>query len=183
MGMAHEKLGWFHTKRRLGDRSIEQQMEGLDRLVQAVPGKTVLDIGCAEGLITARLIDAGAIAGHGVEIIASHVKTANKIRKGRAINFEIGDANNWQPKRQYDIVIMLAVLHKLRDPSEATKRFADTARELVVIRLPPSGSLVLDERSDFVPHDIEIAMTEAGWCLDEVVRGPIDEWVGYFLKA
>ena len=57
-------MGWFvinHDKagHRDGDRSLEQQMRGLEKLVREVHGKTVLDIGCAEGLISMALVRAG----------------------------------------------------------------------------------------------------------------------------
>jgi 2-polyprenyl-3-methyl-5-hydroxy-6-metoxy-1,4-benzoquinol methylase len=175
--------GWFTTRNRPGDRTLESQLEGLDRLIAFVPGKSVLDIGCAEGLIGIHLIDKGAIAIHGIEVRDDHVKVANRLRKGRACTFETADANTWVPKRSYSIVTMLAVLHKLVDPTAACKRFAEAARELVVIRLPPYGSTIVDARSENKPFDIAAAMGEIGWLLDEETRGPFDEWVGYFTRG
>lgn len=43
------KEGWFHTPGRLGDRSLDQQLMGLDSLFERCFDKTVLDVGCAEG--------------------------------------------------------------------------------------------------------------------------------------
>lgn len=177
--------GWFITKQREGgDRTIAQQMEGLDRLVASCVGKSVLDIGCAEGLISLKLIDAGAIAAHGIEVRGDHVEIANKVRKSRPATFETADANEWVPRRNYDIVILLAVLHKLKDPTGACKRLAEAARELVVIRMPSRARWIIeDERSENTPHDIEVAMTEAGWRLDEEVTGPFNEPTGYFVRG
>jgi len=98
--------GWFSTPGRPGDRTLDQQLNG--RLFMEARGKTVLDVGCAEGLISIELAKAGAIAVHGVEIVPEHVKVANKLRGDLPITFEVGDANVWQPKRNYDIVIALA---------------------------------------------------------------------------
>ena len=39
-----------------GDRTFEQQMTGLDWLAEACRGKSVLDFGCAEGLISIHLL-------------------------------------------------------------------------------------------------------------------------------
>ena len=181
--MADEKLGWFHTKRRPGDRAFDQQLTGLGPLINKVKGKSVLDIGCAEGLISHHLVDMGAVAAHGVEIVKGHIEVANKLRKDRACHFEVGDANEWTPKRQYDIVILLAILHKLRDPAAACRRFADAARELVVIRLPPYGTTIVDERSDFQPFDIAEVMKDAGFELGlNGPLGPFDEWMGYYTR-
>ena len=45
-------IGWFTTAKRPGDRTLEQQLVGLDKVLAEVAGKTVLDAGCAEGLIS-----------------------------------------------------------------------------------------------------------------------------------
>lgn len=177
------KQGWFHTKNRLGDRSIAQQMEGLDWLLQNVAGKSVLDVGCAEGLISIALAQSGAGACHGIEIVQGHVDVGNKLRKGLPCLFEQGDANDYKPKRTYDIVILLAVLHKLRNPTESLFRLVEAARETVVIRLPPYGSTIVDERSGFEPHDIDMAMVKAAFTRVHDARGPINEWVGVYRRV
>lgn len=184
--MAHKqpKIGWFTVnKRHLGDRTLEQQLTGLGPLVAGIKGKTVLDVGAAEGLISIHLVDHGAIAAHGVEIVPTHVKVANKLRKDRACLFEVGDANTWAPKRQYDVVILLALLHKLKNPAEACMRFAAAARETVVIRLPPTGPVIIDERSESQPFDIGECMRHAGFELGlNGPLGPFDEWMGYYTR-
>ena len=182
--MTYEKAGWFHTKKRPGDRTFEQQLTGLDHLIANVQGKSVLDIGAAEGLISHHLVDQGAIAAHGVEIVPGHVEVANKLRKERACHFEVGDANDWVPKRQYDVVIMLAVLHKLRNPAEACMRYAQAARETVVIRLPPYGPVIIDERSNSQPFDIAEVMQAAGFELGlNGPLGPFDEYMAYWTRV
>ena len=187
MGMAKpmKKEGWFHTRDRLGDRSIEQQMMGLDLLVESCKGKTVLDVGCAEGLISIKLAQAGAIAVHGVEIVPGHVEVANQLRKKLPITFEVGDANDWTPKRDYDIVIMLALLHKLWNPTAGCAKFVARAREMVVLRLPPAHApTIIDERSNFNPHHIGVTMEKSGFeLICEAKDGPFDEWVGYYKRV
>lgn len=179
------KEGWFHTKNRLGDRTIQQQMMGLDLLLTSCKGKTVLDVGCAEGLISIELAKAGAVAVHGVEIVKAHVEVANKLRKSLPITFECADANDWAPKRDYDIVIALALLHKLRDPSTACRRFASRAREMVVLRLPPGPApLIIDDRSERKPHDTVAAMTNCGFeLIHEAYDGPFDEYLSYWKRV
>lgn len=179
------KQGWFTTQGRPGDRTLESQKIGLGRLYAAVRGKTLLDVGCAEGLLTMDLVSAGgAVAAHGVEIVKGHVEVAHKLQDTLPICFEQGDANAWIPQRQYDVVTLLAILHKLTNPSAACARFAAVARELVVIRLPPlHAPTIIDERSGNNPHHIGTVMAAHGWRLDEVVKGPFDEWCGYYVRA
>jgi trans-aconitate methyltransferase len=154
---------------------------GLGDLLDRVRGKTVLDVGCAEGLISMHFVDRGAVAVHGVEIVVEHVEVANKLRGDRACTFEVADANTYALARDYDIVVMLAVLHKLRDPSAACKRFIAAAREMVVLRLPPaSAPTVIDARSGGVPHHIGTVMIDNGFMLKNAQLGHLGEWVGYY---
>jgi len=175
--------GWFIAGGRRGDRTFAQQRNGLDRLFASVAGKTVLDVGCAEGLIATALADAGARYVLGAEIVPGHVELARRLSGKRAVGFEVADANVYEPPGPFDIVLMLAVLHKLQDPSESARRIGAAAQELCVVRLPPYGSTIVDSRSFNVPHDIEVALGEVGLRLDSEDRGPFDEWVGYFVRV
>ena len=178
-----ELKGWFKLgEGRKADRTLKQQLRGLGELQERIAGKSVLDIGCAEGLISIQLIDRGAIAAHGIEMRPDYVDDANRLRGDRACTFEVANANEWLPRRQYDVVIMLAVLHKLKNPAEACLRYAQAANELVVLRLPPKHApLILDERSGMQPFDIGEVMTAAGFRLGTHGRiGPHEEWMGYY---
>lgn len=175
--------GWFVTNGRPGDRTLKQQLVGLDRLFDEAKGKTVLDIGCAEGLISMELAKCGAIAVHGVEIVEEHVHVGNKLRGDLPVTIEVGDANTWAPKRDYDVVIMLALLQKVRDPSAVCARFAAAARDLVVLRLPPKHApTVIDERSGNKPHHIDKVMAACGFECTEVLAGTFDEHVSYWKR-
>ena len=107
--------GWFSTP---GGRAIARSTNNstADRLFMAARGKTVLDVGCAEGLISIRVGWSRRDRGARVEIVPEHVKVANKLRGDLPVTFEVGDANVWQPRRSYDIVIALALLQKVRNP-------------------------------------------------------------------
>lgn len=175
--------GWFDTENREGDRRLEQQMQALDPLVLEVPGKTVLDVGCAEGLIAIELAKHGAAWVDGVEIVQGHVDLAQGLIGAYPVNIEQGDANVYLPTQRYDIVIALALLHKLSNPSEACARFALHAKSLMVIRLPPANApIIIDKRSNSEPHDIAKVMNAAGFSLEQVTYGPFKEWCGYWRR-
>lgn len=176
------KKGWFKTHEHDGDRTIEQQLEGLGDLLAAVPGKTVLDVGCAEGLIDVKLAEAGATSVHGIDIVAKHIEFARR-HAVPATKYDVGDAMLYPAKADsVDIVLLLALLHKLRDPVAVAKKFASAAREMVVLRMPPAGAVITDVRSGGKPLDIGAALVEAGWVLRNEVRGSFDEWIGYYVK-
>jgi SAM-dependent methyltransferase len=176
--------GWFIRDGALGDRTLEQQLKGLQPLLASAEDKTILDVGCAEGLISLALADAGARYVHGIEMRPDFVDVARSLRGPRPAEFTCADANEYKPQRRYDIVIMLAVLHKLRDPTAACMRFADAATHCCVIRLPPEKApLIVDNRSGNRPHDIQYAMQRAGFKLSTVTRSHFDEWCGYFWRT
>lgn len=185
MGRAHRSVaGWFDMPNRKGDRSLQQQLIGLEPLLQKVKGKTVLDVGCAEGLISLHLAARGARKVHGVEIVRAHVDVAKALTDPEInATFEHADANDYEPTDRYDVTLMLAVLQKLRDPSLVAARMADYTKELCVVRLPPAAApCVIDKRSGRVPHDIEAAMDRRGFVLNNVTRGSYDEWCGWFTR-
>lgn len=177
--MAHKKLKpWFGPG---GDRTLGQQLTGLGPLLQQVEGKAVLDVGCAEGLISLRLAGEGASTVHGLDIRPDFVEAAKKARGSLPCLFEVADANGYHPRRTYDIVIMLAVLQKLSNPSTTCARLASAARELVVIRLPPkTAPVIIDARSGFARHDINNVMYKTGFECVHTALGHLDEWVGYY---
>jgi len=174
------KKGWFSTAGRPGDRELADQLKGLDWLLANCKGKTVLDAGCAEGLISIELAKAGAVAVHGVEIVRGHVEVGNRLRGDLPVTLEVADLNTWRPKRDYDIVIGLAILQKLRDPTGAAYALAEAAREEVIFRLPPATApIIIDERSHNKPHNIARVMDRAGFALLEYgYDGHLSEWVG-----
>lgn len=181
------KEGWFSTPGRPGDRTLEEQLKGLIPLCRAVEDKSVLDVGCAEGLISILMARHGAKFVRGIEIVPGHVKVAREQAAWlpySSIAFVEDDANTYLPTCQYDVVLMLAILHKLRDPVAACKRFADAAKELVVIRLPPEGAPVIrDVRTGFKPFDIGAIMLQSGWELTDVTQGHFNEWTGYYRRS
>ena len=179
------KRPWFKVGDADGIRSLADQVMGLAWLMDNVRGRTVLDIGCAEGLLAVEMAKAGAIAVHGVERRAAAVQTALQLRGDLPISFEVVDGNTWTPPRQYDIVCALSVLQKLADPTAAALRFAAAARWSVVLKLPPlHAPRIIHKASNFVEHDIGAAMTEAGFtCVASNFNGYNGEWVGNYVRS
>jgi SAM-dependent methyltransferase len=165
-----------------GDRTLAQQLAGLDVLRARVPGCSVLDVGCAEGAVSLQLCDDGAAAVHGIDIRPDFVEHANAARGDRAALFEVADANTYTPKRSYDFVLMLAVLHKLADPSAAAARLAAAGR-FVVVRLPPEHApKIRDARSGFKPHAVHRVLLNSGFRALHITKGAFDEWMGYYIR-
>jgi len=172
-----------------GDRTVEQQMVGLQKLWMEVKGKTVLDVGCAEGAISHECKRRGARYVHGVEHRRDAVDYANKKYAVEGeVSFACRDANTWSSEHSWDVVLLLSVLHKLRNPTLVLQRMAVSCNGLCVIRLPGDDWPILkDQRSGNEPHNLERVMDAAGFDLEDATEGAtVDphppEWIGYFRR-
>lgn len=178
---------WFKLDDRPHERMLTDQMRGLRPLLDEVRNArargrplTILDVGCAEGLIGMELAKAGAAEVHGVEIVAQRVKDANRLRGSLPCSYELGDASRYQPRKAYDVVLCLSILHKLPNPTDALLRLVGTvADKLVVIRLPPGrGPVIIDPRSNNVPHDLGAVLAKLRFNLETETEGHLGEWIG-----
>lgn len=180
-----EKQGWFDLPGRPGDRSLEQQLMALDWALENVAGQTVLDVGCAEGLISIEMAKRGAVAVHGVEIIGAHIDVGRELAGDLPITFEQADCNTWHPKRSYDVVLLLSILHKFKNPSERAAVFAECCGNFIVFRTPPRfAPNIVDWRSNNERHMIGNVFRDAGFRLLRGQHdGPLGEWVGIYQRA
>jgi SAM-dependent methyltransferase len=82
-------------------------------LVEAIDKDgTFLDVGCANGLLAADVVDWAAERGHrvvphGVDLGARLVALARKRLSAHAANFVVADAWTWEPRRQWTFVYSL----------------------------------------------------------------------------
>lgn len=180
---------WFKLDGAKGDRTFEQQLIGLEQLWPWVKGASVLDVGCAEGLIAIECERQGAENVLGVELRGDAVKRANELARNRTASFLQADANVFTvAPLSFDVVLMLAILHKLRDPSAAFERYLRAARQLAVVRLPNDDWPVLrDARSGNRPHDLAAVAARAGFDMTGWAQGPVadgnpPEFVGYLTR-
>lgn len=186
---------WFPMGRGDFERTLTDQMRGLRPAIDEfragrARGRplTCLDVGCAEGLIGIEMAKAGAAHVHGVELVPERVKDAQRMRGSLPCSFEVGDVATYQPKRAFDVVLALSILHKLPDPSATLRRLVSTTCDrMVVIRLPPKDAsrahppwVVVDPRSGNQPHDLDLVLRSLRFTMTEETEGHLGEWVGYW---
>jgi len=140
--------GWFNIPgTQKGPRTLQEQMLGLKPALEETYGKTVLDLGCAEGLIAIEFAKRGASLVCGIDYNPDLIATAAKeIEKANehtgkflpvgCIYADLSEVIEENYHQQFDIVLALAVLHKLNDPEAGAKFCAASAKSLIVIRLP-----------------------------------------------
>lgn len=172
--------GWFKIAgAHDGDRTLREQLIGLEYLNrERVSGKSILDLGCAEGLISKYLVqNCGAAFALGLTSVKTQVQSGLKQCAGLPIDIRCADLNKFtaipELSEPFDVVLMLSILHKLHFP-EKFLRFVDgSCSDLVVIRLP--SPIIDDARSRHVKFDVRPTMRESFDLIDEPV-GPRKEY-------
>lgn len=180
--------GWFDVDgMQTGDRTLAEQLTGLDQLLDDAEGATVLDLGCAEGLISLEMMRRGAVLVNGIESVASRVKAAEFFFEGLNARFFLGNCERFATDppgdllASYDVVLMLSIAQKMRDPAAFITAAAARSTGMVALRLP--APIINDPRSGFVPVDVPNLMRRLGFPVLMQSPGPRGEWVGIFYRA
>ena len=118
--------------------SNPDQMERFRKIISLIPSdaKSVLDVGCGEGLFLYLLEKERRIKGMGIEISEKKIDYA---RKHLNVNAELGDASNLKfGDRSFDVVTALEVLEHLPYGiyEEALKEIDRVADKYIIISVP-----------------------------------------------
>jgi 2-polyprenyl-3-methyl-5-hydroxy-6-metoxy-1,4-benzoquinol methylase len=190
--------GWLKAPgiRPDGDRTLEEQMLCLDAALDEVHAAslagarpTVLDLGCAEGLIGREFARAGAADVLGIEILETHLAVARLACADLPMRFECDHLAHWaetHPKpEQFDVVLCLSVAHKLHRPSLLLRWAARSARSLLVYR-GPSWQSGDELRSKFQVQgsacNVRSVLEESGLALEQELSNPRQERVQYWRR-
>ena len=187
---ANEK-GWFRIPgiRPDGDRTLEEQMIGLAPALEEARGKTVLDLGCAEGLIAREFARAGASRVVGIEMLASHLEVARAVCKDvpqvRFICAHLGDFIAARESiRTFDIVLALGIIHKLRDPEVPLRFAAQSAASLMLFRAPAkatNGNVA--SKHTGITCNVPRIMAAEGFAEERLIPGVRGEAVQYWRRT
>ena len=141
--VAAEELG-FH-----GKWSRESRLQDIDFILPYAPGATVLDIGCAEGLVSKQLSQEGANLVHGFDIDPGRITAARGLLYGSEAlsHFRVGSVAPWHnfAKKNmdlllpfYDIVLFLAVYQHLphEERDLVLHQLLSLSKSLFAIRTP-----------------------------------------------
>lgn len=171
-----------------GERTVEEQCAALQLAIADCKGKTILDLGCAEGLIGREFIRAGAVRCVGLEAVPTHISVALKQCKGLPMEFELVDLNECEGLvYKADIVLALNIAQKMKDPAALLKFAACAARELVLLRSGKAADFrgVITGKHSGVKADSHAIMQKYGFKLERTVAGPKPhrESVEYWRKS
>lgn len=179
--------GWFVIPgRQTGDRTIAEQRSGVEKALAQCVGKSVLDLGCAEGLLSKEFAIAGAKLVLGMDSLAAHLAVALDVcRDCHNVYFEKADLNVPPPlTRAYDIVLALGVAHKLHKPEIGIRYAASASRDLVLVRMTRGSrdGLMCSKHIPTNCCNVTTEMSLAGFTLECVEPGPRKETVHYYRK-
>lgn len=183
--------GWFQVPgiRPAGDRSLQEQVMGLAPALAEAKGKTVLDLGCAEGMIAREFALAGAADVHGIELLQTHLDVARKVVKGvPRVHFTCAHLADYVMENpepgQYDIVLALGIIHKLDDPGMPLAWAARAARELLLFRAPAKATDgVVRSKFSQKTCNVPAVMKAHGFVEEQLIPGVRGEAVQYWRRS
>jgi len=176
--------GWFD-----GTVTLADQLLGLGPALAEAKGRTVLDLGCAEGYIAREFLAAGAARVYGMDHHAPYIERANALGLDpHRARFVVSDLNESPDADDMacchsDIVLALAILHKLRDPERAVSEWSQFAGRLMVVRLAGGSQGVVKHKHGAAQCDLREVMPSCGFALEQTVQGPRNELVQYWRRS
>jgi len=177
--------GWFDIPGvRKGRRTLAEQMTGLETAIASAFGKTVLDIGCAEGLIAIEFARAGAQV-TAIERFDVHYLLADKLVRDYNIELIQTDIMEWETERTFDIVLALAIVHKMWSVEKAVNAITARARDLVIFRWPSwiTADFELTSKHDRTSTAVNMSeLLSRNFRLEQTVMGPRCEAVQYWRR-
>lgn len=185
-----KRHGWFAIPGyQTGDRTLDEQIAGCEDGLAAARGKTIIDLGCAEGLISRRFLEAGACSLVGLDHSEEKIKTARMICKDfQNAMFLPTDLMSWFKSHgkfqyQYDIVLALSIITKFPDPAVILRYAADSCADLLLLRTSakPCDGWYYAKHGGKACNVIDV-LTERGFTAIKQVPGTHDEGVWYWRR-
>ena len=182
--------GWLQVPglRPKDDRTLAEQMLGLAPALAFAAGKSVLDLGCAEGLIGREFARAGAREVLGIELLNSHLEVARVACKDapqmRFVCSHLDEYIDAHPEpAQFEVVLALGIIHKLPEPKRILEYAARSATELLCFRAPAHAT----DGVTYSKHtkrgvNVPETMRAQGFVEGELIPGVRGEAVQYWWK-
>jgi 2-polyprenyl-3-methyl-5-hydroxy-6-metoxy-1,4-benzoquinol methylase len=150
-----------------GKHPPEHRLGALRSVLDRAAGCTLLDLGCAEGLIAEQFVRAGAREILGIDCSAARVAAARRL-VGGAARFEAADVSDWDAitawpwlRPRYDIVLFLGLYQHLPEPTRAATldQAARRCDDTMAVRMPIE---LMAEADGVLRHEGLVPVEEIG---------------------
>lgn len=172
--------GWFAVPGvQEGEREMAERIAGLEVVKISARGKSILDLGCAEGLIGDWLVkEGGAASLLGLEKHPPYVEMARKLVPRGYFFVADFDLPDWNTNlAMHDIVLALNIAHKLEKPEAFLGIVVALAKEIIALSLP--AVIINDPRSGNVPLDVVEYLQLRGFNLIDRFDGSVHPTKGH----
>ena len=124
---------------------------------RSLKGKSILDIGCALGYMCFEAETLGAERVVGVEIKENRFKGATILKDIKESNvvFLQRDILNEPIEEQFDYVLLLNVIHHLKEPINVLRKLATLTREKLIIEFPTLEDKKFNKTINELPYSME----------------------------
>jgi len=187
--------GWISLPgiREHADRTLAEQMLGLNDALAEAEGRTVLDLGAAECAISKEFAKAGATRVFAIESLHEHLEVARRYCADTPqVEMQQGYLQDWipahDPPEVFDIVLCLGIAHKIHDPSIVLRFACRSARDLVLFRAPAhawNGNVTAKHGRTGVTRQtvhVPTVMADEGFALERHIPGARGEGVEYWRR-
>lgn len=177
-------MNWFNIPELgiKGSRNLEHRTQGLSPLLDHINGKTILDLGSAEGLISHWLMKNGASHACCIERKHQSVEVSHELFKGMSYEMIDADLGNFEniDIKDHDIVLALGIIQKLSRKKEFIQYFSNKAKEFFVIRIPSEYITIKEVQKILPKFKLYSSLTEE----DQIKAGERPNgWVAIFKRV
>ncbi|MGD0056060.1 MAG: methyltransferase domain-containing protein, partial [Acidimicrobiales bacterium] len=145
--------GWDPSQYNRFAQEREQPFWDLAHLVEATASPDVVDLGCGDGRLTARLgVELSARSVLGVDSSAAMISAADG-HASASVRFERGDIGSWERPGSFDVVFANASMQWVPDHGAVLRRWANSLR--------PKGQLAVQVPAN-ADHPAHLIAAEMG---------------------
>ncbi len=133
-GNATDKYG---TQNPLTRKLLIRFLREIEGSIRAAGPRSILDVGCGEGTVTARLATTARAPTIGVDLGDEGMREQWRLREGEQLSFRAASAYDLPfPDGSFDCVCALEVLEHLERPHDALAEISRVAKRTLLLSVP-----------------------------------------------
>jgi SAM-dependent methyltransferase len=128
----------YATPNPVARRLVGRFLREVDRLIDRAAPRELLDVGCGEGIVTARMAARANVArAIGVDRDSPRLRAHWESLRGPALDFAVADARELPfGDGSWDLACGLELIQQLADPRHALEELGRVARRHVLVSVP-----------------------------------------------